>query len=116
MGKALEKFLKGLDMSPIKEDLGVEKRSPGKTTKEHITELQERLVQTCIDFINEKGLDDIYLVEFNADALADSAKEGKWTGDTDSWIAVDGIQKHKFLRESGKEIEITERYRIGERF
>jgi hypothetical protein len=50
--------------------------------------LQERLVQTCIDFINEHKDDEqvkeIQIVEFNVDNLQFSAKEGSWQPDTDS--------------------------------
>ena len=44
--------------------------------------LQERLVQTCIDFINEHKDDEqvkqIEIVEFTVDGLQFSAKERSW--------------------------------------
>ena len=44
--------------------------------------LQERLVQTCIDFINEHKDDEqvkeIQMVEFVADNLQEAAKCGTW--------------------------------------
>lgn len=54
-------------------------------------ELQERLVQTCLDFIKEKGDKYIWRVEFSADELQESAKEGKWMPCTDSFITLEGI-------------------------
>ena len=56
--------------------------------------LQERLVQTCIDFINEHKNDEqvkeIQMVEFNVDGLQFSAKEGSWQPDTDSSCVLQG--------------------------
>ena len=56
--------------------------------------LQERLVQTCIDFINEhkddKQVKEIQIVEFNVDGLQFSAKEGSWQPYTDSSCIVQG--------------------------
>lgn len=56
--------------------------------------LQERLVQTCIDFINEYKDDEqvkkIEIIEFNVDGLQFSAKEGSWQPDTDSSCILQG--------------------------
>ena len=56
--------------------------------------LQERLVQTCIDFINEhkddKQIKEIQIVEFNVDGLQFSAQEGSWQPDTDSSCILQG--------------------------
>ena len=56
--------------------------------------LQERLVQTCIDFINEHKNDEqvkqIEIVEFNVDGLQFSVKEGSWQPDTDSSCTLQG--------------------------
>ena len=56
--------------------------------------LQERLVQTCIDFINEHKDDErvkeIQIVEFNVDGLQFSAEEGSWQPDTDSSCILQG--------------------------
>ena len=98
--------------SPIKEDLGLVKPE-GKTKEGHIEELQEILVQTCIDYINKHGLTDIWGVYFQADNLSTSAKFGEWTPATDSSISVEGIGTHKFLRENGEEWNTDERYEIG---
>jgi hypothetical protein len=58
-------------------------------------ELQKRLVQTCIDFINEnmfvhKDVKKIYQVEFSADCLQESAEHGEWHPSTESYCAVYG--------------------------
>lgn len=54
--------------------------------------LQERLVQTCIDFINEhkddKQVKEIEMVEFNVDNLQESAKHGEWQACTDSYCSL----------------------------
>lgn len=69
-------------------------------------ELQERLVHTCLDFIREKGDSSIWRVEFSADELQASAKEGKWMPCTDSCIRLEGIvfdekQKAAVVKEIG---------------
>ena len=68
------------------------------TTKENIKELQEKMVQLCIDYINENNLTDIEEIQFSADELQFSSKEGMWTPQTDSFIYIYGHQK-----ESGSE-------------
>lgn len=59
-------------------------------------ELQKRLVQTCIDFVNEykdnEQVKNIYLVKFSADALQESVKHGGWHPCTDSYCAVYGAK------------------------
>lgn len=56
--------------------------------------LHERLVQTCIDFINEhkddEQIKEIQIVEFHADNLQESATHGEWHPSTDSYCAVYG--------------------------
>ena len=60
------------------------------------SKLQERLVQTCIDFINEHKDDEqvkqIEIVEFNVDNLQESAKHGEWHACTDSYCGLHGIR------------------------
>lgn len=70
-----------------------------KTNIEDIKELQKGLVQLCIDYILEHGLNDIDEVRFSADMLQESKKYGQWTPATDSFIDVYGFQKgeHGFL-------------------
>ena len=67
-----------------------------KTTINDIKELQERLVQTTIDFIKERNLTDINEVDFNVDGLENDAIEyAKWTPSMDSYIMVGGLQEDK---------------------
>ena len=65
------------------------------TTEKDMKELLETLVQTTIDFINERGLTDIFSVGFGADDLQGSAKFGEWEPCTDASIHVRGIGKEK---------------------
>ena len=65
------------------------------TTEKDMKELLEILVQTTIDFINERGLTDIYSVGFGADDLQISAAAGEWTCSTDASINVNGLGKEK---------------------
>ncbi len=74
------------------------------TQHEHIVELHQALVQTCIDFINKHKLDDIYGVQFQASGLDASAKAGRWISDTDSSLTVEGISNQD---------GISSRYEIG---
>lgn len=61
-------------------------------------ELQERLVQCCIDFIREKHDCNIERVGFTADALQISARHGKWTPATDSTCTLEGYdEKYGFF-------------------
>lgn len=63
------------------------------TSQSDIKELQEKLVQTCIDFIKERNLTDIDAVRFNIDGLTGNAIEyGEWTPCMDSYIGVEGLQ------------------------
>lgn len=76
-------------------------------TDEKAKSLQERLVQTCIDYILETGDRDIDAVAFNADSLQTSANFGKWTSDTDSFITVktyvwDDENKMPYLEKTGE--------------
>jgi hypothetical protein len=65
------------------------------TTEKDMKELLEILVQTTIDFINERGLTDIYSVGFGADDLQGSAKFGEWVSCTDASIHVTGMGTEK---------------------
>ena len=84
------------------------------TKKKHIRELQRILVQTCIDFIRQKGLTDIYSVHFSADELDYSAQFGEWQSATDSYIRVNGIRLEKHRRKNGEITTIYNTYVIGE--
>lgn len=59
--------------------------------------LQERLVQTCIDFINEykddEQVKEIQMIEFRVDSLQESAKHGEWRPESDSWCNLFGTHK-----------------------
>ena len=76
--------------------------------------LQERLVQTCIDFINEHKDDEqikkIEMVDFNVDSLQESAKHGEWQPCTDSYCALHGAP------ESWNSTDIPEDYLIDESY
>ena len=80
------------------------------TTEKDMKELLEILVQTTIDFINERSLTDIYSVGFGADDLQGSAKFGEWKPCTDASIYVTGIGKEK--SKDGHEYSVCQR--IGE--
>ena len=73
--------------------------------------LQERLVQTCIDFINEykddEQVKEIQMVEFCADSLQESAIHGEWQPDTDSYCSLYGVST-----ESWNGFDLNEDYLI----
>lgn len=85
------------------------------TTQDNIKELQEILVQTCIDYMKKHNLTDIDEINFSVNGLSgDSYREGKWMPSTDSSIEVIGIEYEKWkLREGGKEYEGPIRALIG---
>ena len=72
------------------------KESKNKTTDVLIAKLQDRLIQCCIDFINENNLGDLERVDFTADGLQISSKFGKWSPATDSFISGS-----EFVEENG---------------
>mgnify|MGYP003517997863 CR=1 FL=1 len=61
-------------------------------THEQTRELQDILVQTCIDFINENELKDVDAVYFSADSLQESARCNEWTISTDSFLTLEGME------------------------
>ena len=63
------------------------------TTKEHLSELQDVLVQVCINYINENKLTDIDEISFSADSLQHSAHFGEWVPATDSYIKAVGYEE-----------------------
>lgn len=65
------------------------------TTKKDMKELLEILVQTTIDFVNERGLTDIYSIGFGVDDIQSSADAGEWVCSTDASINVAGLGKEK---------------------
>ena len=84
--------------------------------------LQERLVQTCIDFINEHKDDEqvkeIQIVQFKIDNLQTSAKAGSWQPDTDSSCALTGtkpITIGKYV-DTGEDVIINKDYLIDESY
>lgn len=85
------------------------------TTINDIKELQQRLVQTCIDFVKERNLTDINAVRFNVDGLTGNAIEfGEWTPGMDSYIGVEGLQDELMEGKSGKMYKFKVRAFIGE--
>ena len=109
----MEQIRKRNEENPVVERLE-DTPIPGITKIDHIKELQEILVQTCIDYINKNGLTDIYSVSFNADSLAESAEYGSWQCCTDSYIRIDGIRAQRRKRKNGEIDEFPYRYTIGE--
>lgn len=59
-----------------------------KTTEEHLSRLLDKLVQTCIDYINENDLKDMDEISFKVDTLQTSANFGYWTPATDAAISA----------------------------
>ena len=63
------------------------------TTQDNIRELQEILVQTCINYVKQHNLTDIDEIFFSVNGLSeDSYNAGKWMPSTDSSIEVIGIE------------------------
>ena len=77
-----------------------------QTTEKDIKELLEILVQETIDFINERGLKDIWSVGFSADSLQESARYGEWTPATDASIYVTGMGKE--IGRNGEEYSVLQ--------
>lgn len=85
------------------------------TTTDDIKELQQQLVQTCIDFVRARKLTDIDAVRFNVDGLERNAFEfGGWVPAMDSYIGVEGLQEDTYTGKSGKPYTFRVRKFIGE--
>lgn len=63
------------------------------STSTDARDLLNILVQTTIDFLKERKLDDVYEVSFGADGLYDSVDYGEWTPSTDASISFVGLQE-----------------------
>ena len=63
------------------------------TSNEHLSELQDILVQVCINYINENKLTDIDEISFSADSLQCSARFGEGVPATDSYIRAVGYEE-----------------------
>lgn len=112
LGPAGQKIMERINQNPIVSHQILE--SEHITTQEDIRELQRILVQTCIDFINKKGLTDIFSVSFHADALSESAKYGSWQPCTDSSILIKGLNPVIYTRKDGSVFTDGATYDIGE--
>lgn len=84
------------------------------TTTEDIKELQQRLVQTCIDFVRTRNLTDVDMVRFSVDGLGDAINFQEWTAGMDSYIGVEGLQEDTYTGKSGKPYTFRVRKFIGE--
>ena len=102
MNRVKEETLMEIKETPKKERKEYNKRyfekkeSKNKTTDVLISKLQDRLIQCCIDFINENNLGDLERVDFTADGLQISSEFGKWSPATDSFISGS-----EFVEENG---------------
>ena len=63
------------------------------STSDDAKDLLNILVNTTIDFLKERNLDDVYEVSFGADGLYDSVAYGEWTPSTDASISFVGLQE-----------------------
>ena len=79
------------------------------TTEDQLSELQDILVQVCINYININGLTDIDEITFSADSLQRSAHFGKWVPATDSYIRAVGYEET-----NNGEINYFKRKKIGD--
>lgn len=93
-----------------------EERPEIVTKHENTKELQEILVQTCIDYINKHNLTDIDSVRLYVDGLIESAKEGKWLSSSDSYFGLFGIGHICLERKDGVVDKVPITYPIDEIF
>lgn len=66
-------------------------------TQEDLKDLQEKLVNTCVEFLKERDIFNVEEVHLTIDGMYDSIKFGYWTPSTDSYISA----YKKSLTESG---------------
>lgn len=97
-----------------KEELEVDEEH--KMSDEDLEQLHVLLVQTAIDFIKEKKLENVWGVSFSADSLQSSAEYGEWCPETDSHIRVEGIKEEEATNIGGEKVKVPYRTIIGERW
>lgn len=98
----------------LREDIPESKEN--RVDDDIMSELHHILVQTAIDFINEKKLSNVEAVRFSADGLRESSKYGEWTPATDSFLTLEGIVDEKFIDDDGTERTIPSRVEIGKSY
>lgn len=62
------------------------------STQDDLSDLQEALMKTVINFCRERNLTDIDCISFGVDGLQDSVEYGEWTPGTDSSLTAHGYQ------------------------
>lgn len=98
----------------LREDIPESKEN--RVDDDIMSELHYILVQTAIDFINEKKLSNVEAVRFSADGLRESSKYGEWTPATNSFLTIEGIVDEKFIDDDGIERTIPSRVEIGKSY
>ena len=84
-----------------------------KIDDETMNELHNILVQTVIDFINERGLKNVDGISFSADGLLESAEYGQWTCATDSFLTLEGVGEVEYTTDDGDKKKYLSRVEIG---
>ena len=87
-----------------------------KIDDETMNELHHILVQTVIDYINEKKLKNVEAISFSADGLLESADFGYWTPATDSFLTLEGITHEEWTDSDGVKRTFPARVEIGKSY
>ena len=98
----------------MREDLPVD--NANKVNDETMNELHHILVQTVIDYINEKKLENVEAISFSADGLLESADYGYWTPATDSFLTLEGMVDKEYTDSDGVKRTIPSRVEIGKSY
>lgn len=114
VSKLSEADKKNLYFRCLREEIPESKEN--RVDDDTMSELHYILVQTAIDFINEKKLSNVEAVRFSADGLRESSKYGEWTPATDSFLTLEGIVDEKFIDDDGTERTIPSRVEIGKSY
>lgn len=107
----LDEFLKKEEENPKVERLE-DRPKLNLTKREHTKELQEILVQTCINYIKEHDLKDIDAVYFSFDGAQASVEYGEWCPCSDSSIRLKGMSAERWKRKDGSIWEMPYWYDI----
>lgn len=114
VSKLSESDKKNLYFRCLKEEIPESKEN--RVDDDTMSELHYILVQTVIDFINEKKLSNVEAVSFSADGLRESSQYGEWTPATDSFLTLEGIVEENFTTKDGVEKTIPSRVEIGKSY
>lgn len=114
VSKLSEADKKNLYFRCLREEIPESKEN--RVDDDTMSELHHILVQTVIDFLNEKKLSNVEAVHFSADGLRESSQYGEWTPATDSFLTLEGLTDEEWTDDDGVKRTYPARVEIGKSY